>query len=63
MYIPHDRHWRANVDNIAFLHQHLLRLLADLPQERFMEKLFLQQSLYTRVEVERCHWQRLGVDP
>ena len=63
MYIPHYRHWRANMHHIALLHQHLLRLLADLPQERFMEKLFLQQSLYTRVEVERCHWQRLGVDP
>ena len=47
--VTNDCHWCGDMDDVGLAHEHLLRLLADLPQERFMQKLFLQQPLYTRV--------------
>lgn len=55
MDIANNGHGRADVDDVALPHQHLLRLLADFTQERLVEQLLAHELLDACVEVERRH--------
>ena len=55
MDVADDGYRRANVHDVRLAHEDLLCLLAYLAEESLVEKLFAEELLYARVEIEGRH--------
>lgn len=62
MNIANDSHWRGYVNDIALLHQHLLRFGAYCLDQGFCKEVFLVQLGDALVKVDTCYAQVSGRD-
>lgn len=56
--VADDSHWRRDVDDVGFAHEHFLRLFADFSQQRLSKQLLVLEAFDASIEIEWRHWAR-----